>query len=291
LVLEAAVRLLANPLFIRMAFGVALATGAFFLAIVAMRLLRRHMIESELPPNDLEKDGALYPFSAVIQQLKQQKFALQHEHQEQQRKAKNTEHVTAAVIASLPCGVLFIGANGLVRQANVAAKQILGFASPMGMNAEEIFRDARSVAEVGTWLRAADLLQNALRGHAHGGDVEFLYETPSGAARSLRLTTVQLRTPTGDSLGIAVIISDESAMARQRREELLRSETSAEMALELHTSLAIIRECASQISLTKDPDFARNLGKDIALEAERLSASVGGFLAKDREAETLAAKA
>lgn len=284
-------RLLANPLFMRMAFGVALATGAFFLALVAMRLLRRHLIEDEPASNDLEKDSALYPFSAVIQQLKQQKFALQHEQQEQQRKAKNTEHVTAAVIASLPCGVLFLGANGLVRQVNTAAKQILGFASPVGMSAEEIFRDAKSVAEVGTWLKASDLIKNALRGQTHSSDVEFLYETPSGAARSLKLITVPLRTSTGDSLGIAVIISDESAMARQRRAELLRSETSAEMALELHTSLAIIRECASQISLAKDEDFARNLAKDIAIEAERLSGSVGGFLSKDREVKTLAAKA
>jgi PAS domain S-box-containing protein len=285
------VRLLANPLFIRMAFGVGLATGAFFLAVVAMRLLRRHLIEDEPASNDLEKDGALYPFSAVIQQLKQQKFALQHEQQEQQRKAKNTEHVTAAVIASLPCGVFFIGANGLVRQANTAAKQILGFASPVGMSAEEIFRDARSVAEVGTWLKASDLIKNALRGQTHSSDVEFLYETPSGTACSLKLITVPLRTSTGDSLGIAAIISDESAMARQRRAELLRSETSAEMALELHTSLAIIRECASQISRTKDQDFARNLAKDIAVEAEHLSSSVGGFLAIDRETKTLVAKA
>lgn len=284
-------RLLANPLFMRMAFGVALATGAFFLAIVAMRFLRRHLIEDEPASNDLEKDGALYPFSAVIQQLKQQKFALQHEQHEQQRKAKNTEHVTAAVIAGLPCGVLFIGANGLVRQANTAAKQILGFASPVGMSAEEIFREAKSVAEVGTWLKASDLIKNALRGQAHSGDVEFLYETPSGAARSLKLVTLPLRTSTGDSLGIAAIISDESAVARQRRAELLRSETSAEMALELHTSLAIIRESASQISLTKDQDFARNLAKDISIEAERLSGSVGGFLVKDREAKSLAAKA
>ena len=284
-------RLLANPMFVRMAAGLVLTAAAFLGAIVLMRLLRRRMVEDALPADDMGSESTPYTFSAVIQELKQQKFELQHEQQEQQRRAKNTEHVTASVIASLPCGVLFIGANGLVRQANAAAKQILGFASPIGMSVEEIFRDAKSIAEVGTWLMAADLIKNALRGQARSGDLEFMYETPSGDARSLKLILAPLRTPTGDALGIAAIVSDESTIARQRRADLLRSETSAEMALEMHTSVAIIRECANQITLTKDQDFARNLAKDICIEAERLGSSVGGFLAKDREGKSLAAKA
>jgi len=285
------VRLLANPIFLRMAVGLFMTTAALLASVVIVRILRQHMVEDAPPRDEMGSNSTPYTFSAVIQELKQQKFELQHEQQEQQRKAKNTEHITAAVIASLPCGVLFVGSNGLVRQANAAAKQILGFASPTGMSTEEIFRDAKSVAEVGTWLRAADLLKNALHGEVRSGDLEFMYETPSGEARSLKLIVVPLRAAVGDSLGIAAVITDDSMLARQRRAELLRSETSAEMALELHKSVAIIRECASQIIVTKDADFARNLAKDISIESERLGNSVGGFLAKDREGRSLAAKA
>ena len=85
----------------------------------------------------------------MIQNLKQQKFELQNEHAIQKRRAKTSEHITAAVIANLPCGVLFIGPNGLVKQANAAARQLLGFASPLGMSPDELFRKTTAVPESG----------------------------------------------------------------------------------------------------------------------------------------------
>lgn len=283
--------LLANATFARMGAGIALTIVALFLAIAMVRLLRRHMVEEQFPSNALSETAGSYPFSAVIQQLKQQKFALQHEQQEQQRRAKNSEHVTASVIAALPCGVLFIAPNGLVRQANAAARQILGFASPLGMSVEEIFRDAKSIAEVGTWLKAADSIRSALAGHIRSGDLEFIYETPSGETRSLKLLSIHLRAPAGEPLGIAVVISDGSAHALQRRAELLRAESSAEMALELRSSLATVRECAMQIAANNDYATAKKLVNDICTEIDQVGRSVGGFLTKDQEGKALAAKA
>lgn len=288
--------LLANPLFLRMAAGLLLAMAAFFAGLLVMRFLRRQLVEgdalSDAPGGDGSgKDAALYPFSAVIQELKQQKFELQNQQQAQQRRAKTSEQVTAAVIAGLPCGVLFVAPNGLVRQANAAAKQILGFASPLGMNVEEVFRDARTVAESGAWLRAADVLKNALRGQVRNSDLEFSYDSPAGAAKSLKLTSVPLQTAAGESVGIAAVITDQSAASENRTAELLRSEISAEMALELHTALANIREWANHIAATEDRESSKKFAKDISSETERLGKVVGGFLAAGREGKALAARA
>lgn len=283
-------RLLANPMFVRMAAVLLIAIAAFVVAVIAARILRRRFVEDDTL-SDWGAQETDYPYSAVIQQLKQQKFELQHEHQEQQRRAKTSEHVTAAVIAGLPCGVLFVAPNGLVRQANAAAREILGYASPLGMRVEEIFRDSRALAESGAWVRAADVLKNALKGQLRSTDLEFSYETPAKALKSLKLALVPLHAPTGETLGVAAVITDESGSAEQRQAELLRSETSAEMALELHTSLATIRECAGRIARADDRELARNLANDITVEAERLGSAVGGFLAGSREKKTFAANA
>jgi signal transduction histidine kinase len=283
------VRLLANPLFVRMAGVLVSAVAAFVIGAFAMRFLRRRIVEDEVFADGFAED-TIYPYSAVIQELKQQKFALQHDQQEQQRRAKTSEHVTASVIANLPCGILFVAANGLVRQANTAARQVLGFASPVGMSIEEVFRDSNALSESGEWVRAADVLKDALRDEPASADLEFYYDTPAKDSKSLRLRSISLHAPSGDSVGAAIVIIDESAVSHQRRTELLRSETSAELALELHTSLATIREYASQMAGSNDREFARTLANDISLETERLSKVVGGFLV-DRERKALAARA
>jgi PAS domain-containing protein len=290
-VLEADVKLLANPMFLRMAAVLAIAVVAFVVGVIALRILRRRILDDDAFSEGLDTETTLYPYSAVIQQLKQQKFELQNQQQAQQRRAKTSEHVTAAVIANLPCGILFVSTNGLIRQANTAARQILGFASPLGMSVEEVFRDARAMGESGAWVRATDMLKDALRGHTQSADLEFSYDTPSGDSRALKLTSIALHTPTGESLGMAAVIRDESAVTDRRRAELLRAEVSAEMALDLRTSLSTIRECASQIMASNDHEFAKNLANDISVETDRLGKVVGEFLAGDGERKVLAARA
>src|SRR5450432_67724 len=142
-VLGVAVKILVSLLFVRMAIVAGSAMAAFVLGLV-VGLLRRQMVEGSGIKEDLgpENGNALYPYTAVIQQLKQQKFALENEQQVQRRRAKTSEHITASMIAHLPCGVLFVAPNGLVKQANAAARQMLGFASPLWMSVAELFREA-----------------------------------------------------------------------------------------------------------------------------------------------------
>src|SRR5579863_2525156 len=72
-VLGVDVRILISPTFVRLA-AVLLATlTAFVLAIVGVRWLRRQLVDGGGVAEDLgpENANALYPYSAVIQQLKQ----------------------------------------------------------------------------------------------------------------------------------------------------------------------------------------------------------------------------
>jgi len=280
-------------LFVRMAIVAGSAMAAFVLGLVVVRLLRRQMVEGSGITEDLgpENGNALYPYTAVIQQLKQQKFALENEQQVQRRRAKTSEHITASMIAHLPCGVLFVASNGLVKQANAAARQMLGFASPLGMSVGELFRDAEAFS--GAWAgdKVAEAFKSALQSKAGANHFESSYLTPGGEERMLKFTLIPMCAPAGEMLGVASVISDESANADFQRERVLHSETSAEMALELRTSLATIREWSKKVQVSMDREQTRQLAGDISAEAERLEKMVGGFLAGSREDKTLAAKA
>jgi nitrogen fixation/metabolism regulation signal transduction histidine kinase len=284
-------RLLANPLFMRSAAVLLSAIAAFVAAVVLMRILRRRILEDDVLSDGLENQDTSFAYSTVIQQLKQQKFALQHEQKEQQRRTKTSEQVAGAVIAHLPCGVLLVAQNGLIKQANPAARQILGFASPLGMNLNEVFRGAKAVSDSGRITPASELVNNALHGQPSATAFETHYETPSGDSKSLKIRIVALHSPSGDDLGIACVITDESAAATRRQSDLLRSEIAAEMALELHTSLATIRECAGRLAIADDRALARSLANDIAVESERLGKAVGGFLAAGQDNKAMAARA
>jgi PAS domain-containing protein len=277
LVLGADVSLLTNPVLVRMAAVLIAAVAAFVIVLLVSRSLRRHLLEGEDMHEGLGAENTLYPYSAIIQQLKQQKFELQHEQQTERRKARTSEQISSAVIAHLPCGVLFIAPNGLVRQANAAAKQMLGFASPLGMSASDIFREAAAFVDPGTRVLVADIVKEALHGNVRG-PFEAAYVTSNGHERSLSFTLITLGAPSGEALGVACAITDESSEADWRQAQLLRSEVAVEMALHLRTSVATIRECAKQMNTAGDRESAAQLALDISAEAERLEREVGGFL-------------
>jgi PAS domain-containing protein len=265
-----------------------IALAAFLLAVAFTRVVRRRIIaENSLSPTvDTELSG--YPLSAVIQELKQQKFALESEQQHQKRLSKMSESIASTVIANLPCGVLFIAPSGLVRQANTAARQMLGFASPVGMRVEELLGGAPGAATAVP--EVLDALASRPEGRARAADLEISCQTPAGDARVLKLGVIPLREPTGEALGAAVLIRDETRQAKRRQEEAACAETSAELALELHTSLLTICACAEQMGSADDRQQVRNLAQDISLEAARLDKVVGGFLARNG-AQQIAARA
>ncbi len=231
LVMEAAVKLLTSPVFVRMAAVFLLAVAGFVVAIVAMRMLRRRIVEDDFLGNSSSEDSIPLHTATVIQQLKQQKFALQSEQQVERRRAKTSEHITTAIIANLPCGMLFTAPNGLVRQANAAARQILGFASPLGLSVGELFRDAKVISESGSELKVAEVFESARRGKAHPDTFESRYFAANGEERMLKLTLIPVCEPSGETMGVACAISDMSEMADLRQARVVRAETSAEMAL------------------------------------------------------------
>jgi PAS domain-containing protein len=293
------VRLLANPLLMRSLLVLFVAGSAFVLAIGLMRALRRSIA------NEADLDSAAAPtletlpfhlYNTVIQQLKQQKHELQVQTLAEQRRARTTENFSQAVLSNLSSGVLVFSLNGLVKQANPAAKRILGFNSPSGMSAEDIFRtavvctpDSSGVpanAPVDPPGRLTEEVHAVLREGSKCRQIEADYTTPAGRKVCIAVTISPVPAVDGSMIGAACLISDRSEFEQIRHQQELHGEISAEMALELRTSLATISGYAQQLARNRDPELAPQLAADIAGEAARLDRHIGGFLAAkvDRKA-------
>ncbi len=282
------VRLLANPLILRAMLLFFVTASAFVFAIWVMRSLRKNIAsESDFGSGAAPKLEALplHLYNTVIQQLKQQKHELQVQTMAEQRRARTTENFSQAVLSNLSSGVLVFGLNGLVRQANPAAKEILGFNSPAGMSAKDIFRSAVVYSptpssglgdEAG---RLAEEVNAVLREGSQRRQLEAAYTTPAGQKLRIAVTVSPVPAADGSLLGAACLISDRSEFERIRRQQELHGEISAEMALELRTSLATIAGYAQQLARNRDPELAPELAADIASEAARLDRRIGGFLA------------
>lgn len=284
-------KLLGNPIVVRMLVVLFAATFAFVIGLVIMRRMRRSITEEaavdEVSPS--AESFPLHTYHAVIQHLKQQKHELQSLQQVERRRARTSENVSAAVLSNLSCGVLFFTGNGLVRQVNAAARHILGFASPAGMDATEIFRDAslRSTSD-GSFKNVAEAIQASLREKTPYRRLSARYFTPARQERALDITVTAVHAPDGEVLGAACLINDQTEIAQIRRQQELRGEMSAEMALELRNSLATISGYAQQLAASRDQELARQLAADIAAEAAHLGRTIGGFLAGARAAKSAA---
>jgi len=293
------VKLLANPVLLRAAIVLFCSTFAFLLGLLFMRALKKKITEERdfsATPSPTLETLPLHLYNTVIQQLKQQKHELQVQTKAEQHRARTNENFSQAVLSNLSCGVLVFGANGLVKTSNPSAKTILGFASATGMSADDIFRGA----VVGSTNAAASALEDeasdepvcladeiraVLREDSKRRQVEAEYETPAGERRFIEVTVSALPSVDGGLLGVACLINDLSELERIRRQQELHGEISAEMALQLRTSLATISGYAQQLANSRDPELAMQLASDIAHEAAQLDRSIGGFLTTTRTAQ------
>ena len=273
-------KILGNPIVLRMGLGLVAAIFAFVMGMMMMRRMRQSLIEEaslDQGPSTLER-FPLHTYHAVIQQLKQQKHELLSEQQIERRRAKASENISAAVLSNLSCGVVFFTQNGLIRQANAAAKHILGFASLAGMNAAEVFGAATLLSASGSYANIAQAIQASLREKTPPQRLGLRYVTPGMEERILEITVTSVHSPAGEILGAACLINDQTEVAQIRRQQALRGEMSAEMALELRNSLATISGYAQQLAASGDAELAQQLAADIAAEAAHLDHTIGAFL-------------
>jgi PAS domain-containing protein len=285
------VKLLLNPVVARMGLVLLVAFAGFVIGVFVIHRMRKDLAQEaeSLSQSPLAAEGLpIHAYHAVIQQLKQQKHELTAKQLEERRKAKVSDTLSATVLANLSCGVLFFNTAGLVRQVNPAARQLLGFAAPVGMKVADLLRTASLRLEgdpSGTdALTVEAALAPALSGKAVVRELCLDYQAPDGQPRVLELTVSPVMTDDARMIGTAFVLTDKTEIARLRQEQEMREEVSAEMALGLRNSLTTIAGYGQQLARSLEPELARQLANDIANEAAQLDRTIGSFLTGPRAA-------
>ncbi len=285
-------RLLTNPMMLRMGLLLFAALASFGLGLFAIRRLRKDLVSEpdSLNYSPLAAEGLpVHAYHAVIQQLKQQKHELSTLQLAERRKAKASDTLSSTILSNLSCGVLFFNPSGLVRQANAAARTLLGFASPVGLRAEDLFRNATLRPEAngsGSEASVEQALAPALTGKAAVRELVVNYFTRDGASHVLEVTASPVMADDATLMGTTLVLTDKTDIERIRHDQKMHQEVSSELALGLRDSLASIAGCAQQLACSRDPELAHQLADSIAHEAAQLDRTIGSFLGGARAATT-----
>ncbi len=285
-------RLPANPMALRMGLLLFAAIAAFGLGLFLIRRLRKGLVAGPEALNcaPLAAEGLpVHAYHAVIQQLKQQKHELTTQQLSERRKARASDTLSSTILSNLSCGVLFFNTAGLLRQANAAARKLLGFASPVGLRAADLFRTATLRADnngssSGSEANVEQALAPALAGKSAVRGLVVNYITRDGESHVLEVTASPVLAEDASLMGTTLVLTDKTDIERIRHDQRMHREISSELALGLRHSLTTIAGCAQQLACSRDAELARQLADDIAHEAAQLDRTIGSFLGGARAA-------
>jgi PAS domain-containing protein len=287
---------LLNPMILRMALLLFAALAAFGLGLFVIRRLRKNLVAQPESLNyaPLAAEGLpVHAYHAVIQQLKQQKHELTTQQLSERRKAKASDTLSSTILSNLSCGVLFLNTSALVRQANAAARKLLGFASPVGLHASDLFRTATlrpdndiSSSGSGPESTVEQALAPALAGKAAVRGLVVNYFTRDGEGHVLEVTASPVLAEDASLMGTTLVLTDKTDIERIRHDQKMHQEISSELALGLRDSLTTIAGYAQQLACSRDAELAHQLADSIAHEAAQLDRTIGSFLGGTRAATT-----
>ncbi len=272
-----------NPIFVRALGLLLIALVALFAGTLFIRRLRIAFTPEDLRPkrDDSTDDTAFHAYQGLIARLKTQEQELTHLREEARSRAAASEGLSASVLTNLGSGVVVLTPAGIVQQANPAAREILGFASPTGLHARDLFKGIHG-------LRAGDVsdlfgaIENAAQSTA-ATRFEADYATPAGEEKILGMTVSPVRSTGSAFLGSACLISDLTEMTSLSRQMHLREnlaslgEMSAGIAHEFKNSLATISGYSQMLKSEDDP-AVRDFATRIHGATENLARVVTDFL-------------
>ena len=294
--------LLTNPVVLRAILTFILAMAMLILGVMFIRRMRRSIVRETAGRHVAgdESAFALEAYQGVIQRLKEQEQELLRLRAEASSRASATENMSAVVLTNLTSGVLLFNNMGTVQQANQAARNILGYASPVGLHARDLFRTVTALRlENGehhsTGIALMQAVQIAIGQGTPFRRMEADYRTPSGEARVLGITLSPVKGSVGEGLGAACLVSDLTQItalereARTRQNMVALGEMSAGIAHEFKNSLGTISDFAEKLARSGDTS-TREFGQQILNEATHLMHVASDFLSFARGPQTISPK-
>ncbi len=285
-------KLLHNPVTLKLALLGIICGGLLLLGIALIRKMRRE-IQTETAPVRLSqaKGGfELSTYDGLARQLREQEKELQRLREQYQSEAAVSGSINEAVLANLNCGVLFFDRMGVLRQANRAAKLLLGYSSPFSFHVRDLFRGvsktrlADAVEEVQSAAPLVRAVQETLRDGVAFPKMKVDYRTPGGQKRVLGVNASAVRHKNGEILGVSCVLDDLTELA-ELQQEINRSENlaslgeiSAGLIQDFKKSLATVRADAQALMNERSDPSTRLYMQRIVAELDSLARIVEEFL-------------
>ncbi|MCU1287098.1 MAG: sensor signal transduction histidine kinase [Acidobacteriales bacterium] len=291
-------QILQNPLFIKLGATLFLLMAVLAAAFILLKYLRRQLVSNEQDSKQrVSVDNSaftLLAYEGVIRKLKEQEKELERLRRSERDQANESASMSEAVLSNLGSGVVLFNTVNLVRQANPAAKALLGYASASGLHSRDIFRGVSQVRMPVTTKPAGsksespsqllEAIDTAIKQGTTFRRIEADYRTPTGELRVLGITISPVRSSSGEALGAAALISDLTEITQLSQQMRLREsmaalgEMSAGIAHEFKNSLATISGYAQMLQNGADANTSTLFAGKIAGETTSLARIVTDFL-------------
>jgi signal transduction histidine kinase len=292
-------QVLQNPVFIKLGATLLLLMAGLIAVIFVIRYLRKQLVtasEDDKPRVSFDNTAfTLSAYEGVIRKMKDQEKELERLRRTERDQANESASMSEAVLSNLGSGVVLFNTVNLVRQANPAAKTLLGYASASGLHCRDIFRGVSKVRMPVTTAAAAvdegegqapllKAVDAAIKQGAQFRRIEADYKTPTGHSRVLGITISPIRGAAGEPMGAAALISDLTEITQLSQQMRLREnmaalgEMSAGIAHEFKNSLATISGYAQMLQRENDAATTTQFAGKIAGETASLARIVNDFL-------------
>src|SRR5437016_6168756 len=293
-------RFLQNPMVIKMALLGLICLVLFLFGAILIRKIRQDIVAETAPappPQEGSPAFSLAAYNGLIQQLREKEKNLQRLLEKEQQRSTSGDIIHEMVLANLASGVVFLDRMGGVRQANRAAKSLLGYASPLMFNLRDLFRTVTRVrwpdgTEANSPAPMINALQQAIRDGVPMPKFEVEYRTPAGQQRTLAVSAFPVMeknlaaNPAKDkeALGSCCVIEDLTQITEIAKQmhvsENLASmgEISAGLVRDFKNSLETIANHAQTLARAGTGEDTQQLSEKIKSEAESLSKVVAEFL-------------
>ena len=300
-------QLLHNPLVIKLGLLLVLLVAVMIIAVLVIRHLKQTLVAAneDKQPRVVANDNAftLAAYEGVIRRLKDQEKELERLRRVDREQANESASMSEAVLSNLSSGVVLFNNVSLVRQANPAAKLLLGYQSVFGLHARDIFRGVSKVRlPIATADFSSEVAESAVDWDAPGPAplllaiaaaikegalfrrIEVDYTSPAGESRVLGITLSPVRSYGGDTIGAAGLLSDLTEITHLSQQMRLREsmaalgEMSAGIAHEFKNSLATISGYAQMLQREAPAGSPKQFSDKIAAETASLARIVNDFL-------------
>ena len=214
-----------SPLLLKMALGFVAVFVILAMAMIFFLYLRRELVAK--PADDKKKrtpmDNAfvLAGYDSVLKQVKEQERELNRLRKSERENKTNANQLTDSVLHALNAGLIQFNAAAIIRTADTRARALLGYASPTGMHARDIFKgvlaptsiddsriEGNTAQATSTSDQIVQAIQNATKAGGESSAFQVDYCSPSGEQRKLCIAIFPLAGDTLEVQGAGCVVTE-----------------------------------------------------------------------------------